>query len=222
MAGGVALEPEHPREIAPPLRDYRNLLAGVPCWDGAAEEAFVRHGEPLVDAALQIREELVALCEFLEEHEVRSYLEIGVWTGRTLSALHAIFRFDRVAACDHGWARRHGLSIRLPPDAVVYEGDAESDGFLAWREALGHVDFVLVDGNHAYHAVRGDVERNRRFPHRFLAMHDITGYRRATTGVRRLWHELAAGSPRRWEILRPHREIGLDHSTMGIGILAAG
>lgn len=202
-------------------RDLRALLAGVPCWDAAAEALFQEHGEALLDCALQNREELIGLCEFVEEHQVRSYLEIGVWTGRTLSALHEIFRFDLVAACDHGWARRNGLPIRLPPETAFFEGDSDSPAFLEWRRALGTVDLVLIDANHAYRAVRADFERNRACPHRFLALHDITGERRATAGVRRLWSELQQQPGRRWEIVRAHRELGLDHSTMGIGIWSA-
>ncbi len=203
-------------------RDLRALLAAVPCWDGAAEALFRAHGEALLDCALQNREELIGLGEFIEEHRVRSYLEIGVWTGRTLSALHDVFHFDVVAACDHGWAHRNGLPIRLPPETRFFEGDSGSEAFLEWRRALGPIDLVLIDGNHAYRAVRADFERNRAFPHRFLALHDITGHRRATAGVKRLWDELREQPGRCREIVRPHRELGLDHSTMGIGIWSAG
>jgi hypothetical protein len=198
--------------------NYRALLAGVPCWDTVAEASFAEHGEALVDHALQNREELIGLCEFIAEHRVRSYLEVGVWTGRTLCALHEIFRFDRVAACDHRWAERHGLRLRLPPETLFFDGDSESDAYLRWREQLGPIDLVLIDGNHAYHAVKRDFERARAFPHRFLALHDITGARRATHGVRVYWEELRAGTGQTWEIVRPHVELGLDHSTMGIGI----
>jgi len=84
------------------------------------------------------------------------------------------------------------------------------------RAGLGQIDLVLIDANHAYHAVRRDLERNRLFPHRFLALHDICGARASTRGVRRLWHELDHG--RKLEIVRPHRELGLEHSLMGLGI----
>ena len=39
---------------------------------------------------------------------------------------------------------------------------------------------------------------------------------RWTTGVAKFWNELNEGH--KWEICRPHAEIGLDHSVMGIGI----
>jgi hypothetical protein len=205
------------------MRSYRDLLAGVPCWDASTEAVFAATGEARQDRALQNREELIGLCEFIEAHGVRSYLEIGTWTGRTLSALHAIFGFSPLAACDHGWASANGLPVSLPPDCRLFAGNSESPEFRAFLEGLGPIDLVLVDGNHAYHAVKRDFETCRAAGARFLALHDITGARRSTAGVRRLWSELvASGEGQTWEIVRPHVELGLDHSVMGIGIWSAG
>ena len=197
------------------MRDFRAELEGEPCWDRDAEASFDTHGEVVGDVILQNREELVALCRFIEAYRIRSYLEIGIWTGRLVRTLHRLFHFDTVAACDDGYARRFGLSIELPAAATFLEASSHSDAFRAWRAALGHIDLVLIDANHAYHAVKQDFAINRGFPHRFLAFHDISGYRRQTRGVRRFWNELAGG---KLEILRPHRDLGLDHTTMGIGI----
>jgi hypothetical protein len=197
-------------------RDFRQELEGVKCWDRPSQELLERHGEALEDAAMQNREELIGLCEFVETERVRSYLEIGVWTGRLISTLDSLFSFDLVAACDQGYARRFGLPIRLPERARFFEGDSESAGFRDWRAELGHVDLVLIDANHAYHAVKRDFEINRCFPHRFLAFHDITGGTRRTAGVGRFWRELDFGHKR--SIARPHVELGLDYSIMGIGI----
>lgn len=200
-------------------RDFGRLLAGERFWDRRVERIFQERGEPVADAILQNRDEVIALAEFIERHHVRSYLEIGVWTGRLLSALHRIFRFERVAACDHGWAERWGLEIRLPPDVEFFRGDSHSPEYLRWREALGHVDLVFIDANHSRRAVARDFEINRAFPHRFLAFHDIRGTRRGTGGVGRFWRGLREGH--KLEILRPHTDLGLDHTTMGIGIWSA-
>ena len=201
------------------MRDFRRELHQDKCWDHVTEALFLEHGEPLEDCILQNREELIGLCQFMESQKIRSYLEIGVWTGRLVCTLHRLFAFDRVAACDHGWARRLGLPIQLPPGATFLEGDSDSADFERWRADLGHVDLVLIDANHSYHAVRRDFEINRGYPHRFLVLHDITGSNRHTVGVRRLWQELEG---RKHEIIRPHLELGLDHSTMGIGIWQEG
>lgn len=203
------------------MRDFRAELSGDKCWDRATQELFERHGEPLEDCILQNREELIALCEFIEARRIRSYLELGVWTGRLVCALHRLFAFELVAACDHGWAERLGLQIRLPTEARLFRGDSDSDAYARWRAGLGQVDLVLIDANHAYHAVRRDFTINRAFPHRFIALHDITGSNRHTRGVRRLWRELAVGGGQQLEIVRPHLELGSDQPTMGIGIWSA-
>ncbi len=201
------------------MRDFRRALEGERCWDPTVDALYAKHGEPLDDCMLQNREELIGLCEFIERHDVRSYLEIGIWTGRLVSALHRLFRFDLVAACDQGYAERLGLPIHLPEQAEFFRGDSDSEPFLSWRESLGPVDLVFIDANHAYHAVSRDVALQRAFPHRFLALHDITGSHRHTVGVRRAWEELGGGH--KLEIVRPHRELGLSQSIMGIGIWSA-
>ncbi len=201
-------------------RDFRAELRGHRCWDAGVQELYEATGEPAVDCILQNREELIALCRFIEANRVRSYLEIGVWTGRLLSVLHRLFGFDRVAGCDDGYAQRLGLPLTLPSDARFYQGDSASPGFARFRRQLGAVDLVLIDGNHRYAGVRADLERERLHPHRFLALHDITGANRHTAGVGRLWGEIRGGE--KIEILEPHRELGLDHSVMGIGICGRG
>ena len=201
------------------MRDYRSLLANDPCWDATTQARYERLGEAAQDRILQNREELLALCRFIEVNRVRSYLEIGTWTGRLVSALHRLFAFDTVAACDDGYCRRFGLDHRFPPDARVFLGSSRDPAFEAFRASLGPVDLVFIDGDHGYRGVRADFEMQRRHPHRFLAFHDITGANRHTRGVARLWRELPAG----WkvELVLPHRELGLPHSTMGIGIWSA-
>ena len=196
--------------------DFRALLEGDRCWDAGVQEIYERTGEPAADCILQNREELIGLCEFIEETNVRSYLEVGAWTGRLVSALHRVFDFDLVATADDGYARRFGFEITLPPGARYFEGDSASDAYRAWRAALGPVDLVLIDANHGYRGVARDFAINRAFPHRYLAFHDITGANRHTRGVARFWNELATGAKR--EIVCPHAELGLDRSAMGIGI----
>jgi hypothetical protein len=177
---------------------------------------FETHNEAKEDCILQNREEVIGFMEFLEAHNVRSYLEIGIWTGGLVRALHAIFDFDTIATADQGYAETQGFDITLPTGVQSYWGNSDTDEFRAWRKQLGHIDLVMIDGDHSYRGVKRDFEINRQFPHRFLAFHDITGANRWTTGVAKFWAELDEGH--KWEICRPHAEIGLDHSVMGIGI----
>ena len=200
-------------------RDFAAELADVRCWDQEVQRLFEQHGEPLVDAILQNRDELVGLCEFIEARRIRSYVEIGTWTGRLVSTLHRLFDFELTAACDDGYAERFGLPRSLPPAARFFRGSSGSEEFEAFRAELGPVDLMLIDGDHSYRSVRRDYEIQRRHPHRFLAFHDITGANRHTVGVRRFWEEIDEGQ--KLEIVWPHRELGLDHSVMGIGIWSA-
>jgi len=197
------------------VRDFAAELADVRCWDAELQEVFEREGEGVADAALQNRAELIGLCELIEAETIRSYLEIGIWTGATVRALHQLFDFDLVAACDHGWCERFGLEIRLPQGCHFLRANSESDAFAEWRRALGHIDLVMIDANHHYKPVKRDFEINRGYPHRFLAFHDIVGDTPATNGVARLWDELE-GDKR--PIIRTP-EPGLPN--MGIGVWQA-
>jgi hypothetical protein len=199
-------------------RDFRRLLAQDPCWDASTQAAWERHGYPAQDVLLQNREELIAFCEWIERSNIRTYLEIGVWTGRLVSVLHRLFKFDMVAACDIGWAQSKGLPLNLPSDTVFFGGSSRSNEFLEWRAGLGSLDLIMIDGDHSYDAVRADFEINRGFGHRFLALHDIANVHPSAIGVKKLWEELDG---LKLEIIRPHIEMGLTETTMGIGIWSA-
>lgn len=196
------------------MRDFAAELADVPCWNRKAEfNRVVRHGPPDVDVALQNRAELVRLCEWIEAMGIRSYVEVGIWTGRLVSCLHRLFRFERVGACDLGWAEGRGLRIDVPADVELLRESSTSSAYVAWRERLGPVDLVLIDADHTYEMVKRDFEVNRALPHRFLAFHDIANDHPADRGVKQLWGELPG--PHKLEIVRP---LPVSRWRMGIGL----
>jgi hypothetical protein len=199
------------------MRDFRQELAHERCWDRECEELWRTQGAALVDAPLQNREELIGLCEFIEEHKIRSYLEIGCWTGKLVTILHRLFAFEKVAVCDQGLAKKLGVPFSIPSQASFFEGSSHSQEFLEWRSQLGHFDLVMIDGDHSYAGVRRDFEINQTFPHRFLAFHDIVN-RHPDIQVARLWNELTGAKV---EIIKANAELGWDHSHMGIGIWSA-
>ena len=199
-------------------RDFGALLADTPCWNRYTQRLYDETGVPLQDVTLQCREELIGLCEFIDRNAIRSYLEIGVWTGRLTTVLNEIFNFDLVAGCDLGFAESLGLDIRLPFGTKFFHGDSHSDAFVAWRHDLGHIDLVMIDGDHSYGSVSLDWAINRAFSHRFIAFHDITGTDPNCIGVKKLWNEIGGEKS---TIIKPNRELGLAYSTMGIGIVAA-
>jgi len=194
------------------MRDFRAELAHERCYDREAEFLWRTRGAPLVDAMLQNRAELVLLCEWLEAARLQSYLEIGIWTGRLVSTLQRLFAFERVAACDLGWAQRAGLPLHLAEGIELLRASSASDAYRAWRAEREPFDLVLIDGDHAYEAVRQDFELNRALPHRFLAFHDIANTHPAVAGVKRLWEELDG---HKLELIRP---LGCSRWRMGIGI----
>ncbi len=195
--------------------DLQLALAPHKCWDTHTQAIFEAKGEALEDCMLQTRAELEEFARFISDKNIRSYLEIGVWTGRLITTLHRVFDFDTLAAADHCWAEENGFSISLPQKTNFFRGNSSGDEFLAWRAALGHIDLVMIDGDHSYRGVKRDFEIQRTFPHRFLSFHDITGANRGTRGVQKLWSELV-GHKR--EVVHPHLEAGFDTPTMGIGI----
>ncbi|MFN8606763.1 MAG: class I SAM-dependent methyltransferase [Vulcanimicrobiota bacterium] len=195
------------------MRDFRSELADVRCWDEPLEELWKSCGVPLADCVLQLREELIGFCEFIEANQIRSYMEIGSWTGAHLTLLERLFRFDKLACCDYGVAGQFGLPFRIPRRAHFFQGSSHSEEYKIWRQGLGHFDLVLIDGDHSYAGVKADYEINRQFPHKFLAFHDIANTDPAIE-VGRLWKELEGD---KIEIVRPHPAL----SSMGIGIWSA-
>ncbi|MFH1808169.1 MAG: class I SAM-dependent methyltransferase [Pseudomonadota bacterium] len=200
-------------------RDFERELANLRCWDARTQAIYLERGEPVDDVILQNRRELVALCQFIEQQQLRSYLEIGAWTGRLASALHTVFRFDQVAVCDDGYARRFGLELHLPSEATLFVGSSRSPEYLSWRRDLGHIDLVFIDADHSEAGVRADFERERAMPHRFLAFHDIANPDPKAAGVARFWQGLEGGHTR--ELRGSSGDRGLASPTMGIGLWCA-
>lgn len=192
-----------------PPSDFRRLLADVPCWDQQAGWFHWLMGYP-PDCVLQDREELLGFCDWIAQNQIRSYLEIGIWTGRLLCLLHDLFRFETLAACDMGMATQHGYTIQVPAQTQCFWGSSHSWDYLQWRQQQGQFDLIFIDGDHSYAGVSQDFANCLRYPHRFIAFHDIHNQEPASSGVARFWQEL---SGHKLEILNP-----LGASGMGIGI----
>lgn len=161
--------------------------------------------------AFQTRTELIRLCEWIEKKEIKSYLEIGFYRGGLMSALHELFRFERVMGCDEGLVqKRRELHVSLPKEAKICWAKSESPEYRRFRHAMGKIDLVFIDGDHSYGSVRQDFEREKKQPHRFLAFHDIKNEEKAP-GVVRLWREIGG---KKKEIFSPRE--GADK--MGIGL----
>lgn len=195
------------------MRDFNREIQGGSFWDADCEAHF-RSGPFPYPYILQNRADVVALCEWMEAHQIRSYLEVGIWTGKLVSLLHSLFQFDKLAVCDIRDAEKFGLEITVPAETHCFWGDSCSPAYIAWRKALGPIDLVLIDGAHGLDAVVADFEINRVLPGKYLAFHDVTNPR--TPEVSHFWRHVPG---EKWTISQPFAEPELvDLAPMGIGI----
>lgn len=116
---------------------------------------------------LQWQPELDAFCRFMEARRVRSFLEVGAATGCLSLFLRDALHLGKIAACDL-WH-----SPLLKAERVeFFHGDHHDAAYLEWRARLGHFDMVFIDANHET-GFRRDYEIECRFPHTFIAFHDV-------------------------------------------------
>lgn len=155
-------------------------------WPEVAEVAVREHG------ALQKPPELAGLLELLAEEPPHAILEIGSHEGGTLWAWHQVAPDAHIVSLDidHGPLRAECLEYVTPVTGDSQRWDAPG----AVRLALNGrrtVDFVFIDGNHSYSAVRHDWVAFLPLvrPGGLVAFHDIA-YTDADYGVQQLWREV--------------------------------
>jgi predicted O-methyltransferase YrrM len=184
-----------------------------------ARTAIVTH------RALQRSFELMTLARHVRELRPRVVVEIGTHLGGTL------FCWSKLAAADAVL-----VSVDLPAgpgteafDAFVSGSQklicvrADSSAPETLAETQSHldgrpIDFLFIDGDHRYDAVRTDYERYGSLVRRggLIALHDIVSDRsRPASEVHRLWPEIAR-SARTESILDVDSQEGFG---MGIGLV---
>ena len=60
------------------MRNFQQEVSHLKCWDSDTE-AFILENGHAPDILLQNSAELEAFCEWIEAHQIRSYLEIGIF-----------------------------------------------------------------------------------------------------------------------------------------------
>ena len=199
-----------------------NYLNDVKFWDKEVESVFKEKGLPLCDASLQVKQEAQALAKWIAENNIRSYLEIGVWTGQLISALHKEFNFEKLAACDIKSASAFGLETNVPDKTDFFHGNCMSPIFANWRSKLGQIDLVLIDADRSFETTLHSLNLNAEMKLKYIAVCGIANNQakaedsRGINGVAPVWKEVKA---EKTEFIFPHSEIGLDYSTVGIGIV---
>lgn len=214
------------RESLALARRVRSLPTALPLT-----EAFAFNQRERAIAANQKPDEILWLLELLQRERPSVVLEIGTQHGGTL------FLFSRAAAADAllvsvDISKMVGRLGRFSPYALVRDSFARErqrirlvDGVDSHdastvdlvRAALENrpVDFLFIDGDHAYDSVRRDFELYSPLvrPGGLVGFHDVSDRANDDTeGVRRFWAELKA-TGRTEECVDPSGGLGY-----GIGV----
>lgn len=190
--------------------------------------------------------EIVPLLDFLAPRKLRTVLEIGSANGGTArmwaelvapqeGIVYAIDLFNDPAYPGFTWWNDfEGKLLNVVPSAYhgtpferfVHEikGDSHDPAVIAQVRGLS-VDFLFLDGDHHYEAVKTDFENYAPLVHPggVIALHDILeseyGYK-AGKEVYKLWPQLKQDKAYDClEFVDPERAGGSDRQPMGIGVL---
>jgi len=143
--------------------------------------------------------EFAALLTLYTQLCPQRVLEIGSWHGGTLKQwiTHAP-RGACVVSVDtgmahpdlwHGWAHTAGVHL------TCLMGRSQEAQITDAARSYGPYDFVFIDGDHTYAAVKADWENYRTMmtPGGVMAFHDILAHPRYPDNqVRRVWDEIVA------------------------------
>ncbi len=207
-----------------PLLAHLNQLGNAPQADELVDIAL----DHKVIRPLQHRSELLELARIVSAAQPRAMLEIGTFRGGTL------FIFARLAASD-----AIIVSLDLPASAMgllyraaqvpLFHQFTHGQQVLHLLRKNSHdlatqlevsrilqdrrLDFLFIDGDHAYESVKTDFERYAPFMRTggVVAFHDIA--MGAPSGVSRFWAELR-GRYRHVEIVHDRGP-----KAMGIGVV---
>jgi predicted O-methyltransferase YrrM len=129
---------------------------------------------------LQVRSEFDHLAATYRNMRPQRVLEIGVWMGGTLRVwLRDCGRSARVVAVDLDHPNRDAYSgwTKYDTSLVVEYGRSQDPNTVTKIQRHAPYDFVFIDGDHGYAAVRADVDVCLPLvsPGGVLAMHDIVG-----------------------------------------------
>ncbi len=177
---------------------------------------------------LQVKEEFTELLKIYKESDPKVVMEIGTARGGTL------FCFIKLASSDTIF-----ISIDLPFFGIkryisrgesylnslfnlfvnenqklylIRSSSLDKNTINKVKEILGNkaIDFLFIDGDHSYKAVRSDFENYSKFVRKggIIAFHDII----YSEGVNRIWNEVKNKGT-------SYRELIKDSNSPGIGVL---
>ncbi|MFH2020667.1 MAG: class I SAM-dependent methyltransferase [archaeon] len=176
---------------------------------------------------LQVKEEILLLLQMLEKNPPKNILEIGTSRGGTL------FLFSRIAAKNAtlisidkpGWIIGNGYppwriplykSFRKDNQKIClirkYSGKQTTSNEVK-KLFDGKIDFLFIDGDHSYPAVKRDFDLYSRLVKKggIIALHDIIRKDPECCDVNRFWKKIKEKYK--------HKEIVSKDQNTGIGIL---
>ena len=178
--------------------------------------AAVEHHE-----ALQRVDELAELLVLLGTLAPLHILEIGSYKGGALWAFRAICPDARIVSVDSN----HTTYLRddhRKLGAHLIEGDSHDPAIKDMVISAfggGQIDFLFIDADHSYEAVRQDCEDYSPLvtPGGLVAFHDIEPNPNPGFGVDRLWREIRAQGHSTIEIVA--RDLSHGRVECGIGVV---
>lgn len=221
-----------------PVSRFRRLSKDVRGrWPGATiEDVYTFLGHPAncyLVAAMQLREEFQSLLRFYQELKPRNVLEIGTAKGGSLFAFATLagpgarlisidFPTRKFGGGGYFLDRRWSMYTHFAyPQQQVHLLRADShapESLQAVKQLLANepLDFLFIDGDHAYEGVKADYDMYGPLvrPGGAAAFHDIVGRTPAIVGgVPRFWQEIRQGRDT-IEFVRSNTQDGY-----GIGVL---
>jgi len=136
---------------------------------------------------LQDYRELSGFCDFLDDKNISSYFELGVWRGQMLNFMKRRLGLSRCYGADIYPPSQERESpypnmkniVQTEVEPVMdgielFIGNSHTWEYVEWRQSIGEVDLVFIDACHE----PGDVFQDLMVEYamglaRFVAMHDI-------------------------------------------------
>lgn len=146
--------------------------------------------------------ELDQMIAVFERQRPKRVLEIGSWHGGTL--WHWMQTADRVVAIDDEMRRAdlwQQWAGETNTDLHLIQGFSQDADVIERARTLGPYDWVFIDGDHSYFAVRADWDNYRGMvaPGGVVAFHDTQHPENAADyGVGQLWAEITEETDTRW------------------------
>ena len=169
--------------------------------------------------AYQNEWELKQLMVLLNAEMPRSVLEVGAMYGGTLQEWLDLVWVEKVVVVDdemrgaEEWGR---WADRVAVELTLLQGASQDPALIAAARREGPFDFVFIDADHTYNAVKADWESYSPMA-RIVALHDIL--ERPGYGVSQLWSEIKAQPQTRCMEICHNATLPGNEGPCGIGVV---